>query len=186
MKIFGGRQIPCCFRVRRCCWRACAAFYPRSNISDLITLLQLSSTSAFNLLLARATVPVNMPPLAAFAANHPVPLFSMTAALWISGCVLALGVWRRAEWARRGAVAMLYVLSAGRGTGAPVPSLIVPAPLIYGGVSIAPEFNAAVRSAALSLRWSCMIGEGCASGGRWRSTAARLKPEFGNERTGSI
>jgi len=125
-------------------------------VSDLVTLLRLSGTSAFYLLLARATVPPQMPPLAAFAAGHPVPLFSLAVALWGCGGVLALGVWRRAEWARRGAAAMLYLLSAAAGLALLFPSLIVPRPLFYDGAPIAPEFNAAVRSAAFHLRLVCM------------------------------
>ena len=130
------------------------------SLSDLLTLLRLSSTSTFFLFMSRATVPVEMPPLAGFAARHPGPLFAMAALLWLSGCALALGVWRRAEWARRGAVAMLYLLSAAALLALLFPSLIVPAPLVYDGVSIAPEFNAVVRSAAVYLRIVCVTGGG--------------------------
>ena len=129
-------------------------------VSDLITLIRLSSTSTFYLFMSRATVPVGMPPLAAFAARRPGLLFTVAAMLWLSGCALALGVWRRAEWARRGAAAMLYLLSAAALLALLFPSLIVPAPLVYDGVSIAPEFNAVVKAMAFYLRIICVTGGG--------------------------
>ncbi|MEI7527306.1 MAG: hypothetical protein WCK76_00065 [Elusimicrobiota bacterium] len=129
-------------------------------VSDLLTLLRLNSTSTFYLFMARATVPTEMPPLAALAARSPGLLFAVAALLWLSGCVLALGVWRRAEWARRGAAAMLYLCSATALLALLFPSLIVPAPLVYDGVSIAPEFNAAVKAMAFYLRLVSVLGGG--------------------------
>ena len=147
-------------------------------VSDLITMLRLSSTSAFFLFFSRATVPVQMPAAAAFAAGHPVALFSLAAALWICGCVLALGVWRRAEWARRGAAAMLYLLSAGALLALLFPSLIVPAPLSYDGMDIAPEFNAAVKSAAFYLRVVSLAGGGLCLWWALVLDRSRIKDEF--------
>jgi len=148
------------------------------TIYDLVTFARLASTSAFSLFMSRATVPVVMPPLAAFAAERPGPLFLLAALLWLSGFAFALGVWRRAEWARRGAAAMLYLLSAAAGLVMLFPSLIVPAPLIYDGVAVAPEFNAVVKTVAFFLR-----AAGAAGGGLcfWCARAldrAALKAEF--------
>lgn len=150
-------------------------------LSDLLTMLRLSSTSAFFLFFSRATVPVDMPVLAAFAASHPVALFSIAAALWCSGCVLALGVWRRAEWARRGAVAMLYLLSAAAALALIFPSLVVPVPLIYNGQDIAPEFNAAVKSAAVYLRVISLAGGSLCFWWALALDRGRLRGEFSCE-----
>ena len=53
---------------------------------------------------------------------------------------------------------MLYLLSAAAGLALLFPSLIVPSPLIYNGVPIAPEFNAAVESDMVYLRVMCLAG----------------------------
>ncbi|OGS12154.1 MAG: hypothetical protein A2234_06045 [Elusimicrobia bacterium RIFOXYA2_FULL_58_8] len=149
-------------------------------VSDLATMLRLSSTSAFFLFFSRAVLPVNMPPLAAFAARHPVPLFLVAALFWLSGCVLALGVWRRAGWARRGAVAMLYLLSAAAALALLFPGMIVPAPLMYDGMSIAPEFNAAVKTAAFYLRVICLAGGGLCLWWALALDRGGLRKEFGD------
>lgn len=120
--------------------------------SDLILMARLSSTTTFNLFMMRSLVPVDMPPLAALAADHPLFLFILTAAFWLSGCVLSLGVWRRREWARLGAVAMLYLIGAAALLMVLFPALVVPKPFVYEGVELAPEFNAAVFKAAFILR----------------------------------
>ncbi|HNW44182.1 MAG TPA: hypothetical protein PKI19_06735 [Elusimicrobiales bacterium] len=150
-------------------------------LSDLLLLLRVSSTSAFYLFLARATVPDRMPALAAFAAGHPVALCVMGVALWLSGCVLALGVWRRAEWARRGAVAMLYLLASAALLALLFPGLIVPAQLIYDGADIAPEFNTAVRTAAVYLRIVCVGGGGLCLWWALALDRGALRAEFARE-----
>lgn len=151
------------------------------TISDLVTLLRLASTSAFVLFMGRSTVPVGMPALAAFAAERPVPLFFLAALLWLSGLVLALGVWRRREWARRGATGMLYLFSAAAALAMLFPTLIVPAPLIYDGVSIAPEFNAAVTTASFYLRAACAVGGGLCFWCARLLDRGTLKAEFNAE-----
>lgn len=120
--------------------------------SDLIVMARLSSTSAFNLFMMRSLVPVDMPPLAAFAADHPLPLFALTVLFWLAGCVLSFGVWRRKEWARVGAAAMLYLVAGAALIAVLAPTLVVPKPFVYDGVELAPEFNAAVLRAAFLLR----------------------------------
>lgn len=147
-------------------------------VSDLLTLLRLNSTSTFFLFLARAKVPAQMPPLAAFAARHPELLFALMALLWLSGCALALGVWRRAEWARRGAAAMLYLLSGTALLTLLFPALVVPAPLVYDGVSIAPQFNAVVKAMAFYLRLVCVLGGGLCFWWALQLDRGALKGEF--------
>lgn len=155
------------------------------SISDLILMLRLSSTSAFNLFMMRSLVPVDMPPLAAFAVDHPVVIFVLSAAFWLAGCVLSLGVWRRKEWARVGAAAMLYLVSGAALIVVIYPALIVPKPFIYDGVELAPEFNAAVFRAAFLLRSAaaCLMVVAL-----WwaRLLEKKFKPEFPVNTAGEI
>lgn len=130
------------------------------SLSDLLTLLRLNSSAAFFSYMARGRVPVVMPPLAAFAAERPVALFAFGACFWASACAVALGVWRRAGWARRGALWMLYLLSAAALLLLLFPWLAVPRPLYYDGQPIAPDFNALVRKTAFVLRLLCVTGGG--------------------------
>ena len=126
-------------------------------VADLFTFLQVFSTPAFFLALARSTVPVEMPPLAGFIVRHMRLVFIFSVFFWFSGCALALGVWGRREWARRGAATMLYLLSAAALLLLLLPWLAIPRPLVYDGVSLAPEFNAAVRAAAFMARITALL-----------------------------
>lgn len=124
---------------------------------DLLTFLEVFSTPAFFLALARAQLPVEMPPLAALITRHIRSVFVFALFFWLSGFTLAAGVLRRKEWARRGAVAMLYLLSAAALLLLLFPWLLVPRQLVYGGVSLAPDFNDAVRVAAFFARTSSFL-----------------------------
>lgn len=119
---------------------------------DLLTLLDVFSTPAFYLSLARATLPVDMPPLASFIVKHMRLFFSFSLLFWLSGLAVSLSVWARREWGRQGAVWMLYLLFAACLLVALYPWLAVPKPFVYNGISLAPDFNAAVRSAAAAVR----------------------------------
>ena len=126
-------------------------------LRDLYTLMEVFSTPAFYLALARSTVPTEMPPLAGIIVRNMRVVFVFTVFFWLSGFTLALGVWARREWARRGATAMLYLLSAAALLLLLFPWLAIPRPLVYGEVSLAPEFNAAVRVAAFAARVAAML-----------------------------
>lgn len=125
---------------------------------DLLTLLNIFGTPAFYLGLARATLPVEMPPLAAFIVRHMRLFFLFSAIFWVSALVLSIGTWARKEWARRGAAAMLYLLAAAALLLLLFPWLAVPRPLVYEGVSLAPDFNAAVTAAAFAARVASFAG----------------------------
>lgn len=127
---------------------------------DLLTLLDVFSTPAFYLGLARATLPVELPPLAGFMVRNMRLFFVFSLLFWLSGLALALGVWARREWARQGACWMLYLLAAAALLLLAWPWLAIPRPLIYGGVSLAPEFNNAVRAAAFAARALAFLGGG--------------------------
>lgn len=124
----------------------------------LFQALEMGASPSFPLAMARSVVPVDMPPLAAAAAYHPLFFFAFFPAFWTSCAVLAWGVWRRLEWARRGAAAMLYLLAGTAALALLFPSLAVPKPIEVGGLEPFPEFNAAVRVAAFRLRLAAGLG----------------------------
>ena len=132
-------------------------FMALKALRDLYTLMEVFSTPAFYLALARSTVPTEMPPLAGIIVRNMRVVFVFSVFFWLSGFALALGVWARREWARRGAAAMLYLLSAAALLLLLFPWLAIPRPLVYGEVSLAPEFNAAVRVAAFAARVASML-----------------------------
>lgn len=157
---------------------AAAAVMSALALRDLLTLLNIFGTPAFYLGLARATLPVEMPPLAAFMVRHMRLFFLFSALFWVSALVLSLGTWARKEWARRGAAAMLYLLAAAALLLLLFPRLVIPGPLVYEGVSIAPEFNASVAAAALAARVGAFF---CGSVCLWWALAldrGGLKAEF--------
>lgn len=119
---------------------------------DLLTLLDVFSTPAFYLSLAKATLPVDMPPLASLMVRHMRGFFVFLLAFWLSGLCLSVAVWARREWGRRGAVWMLYLLSAAALLFLAYPWAAIPRPMVYGGVSLAPDFNSAVKAAAFVIR----------------------------------
>ena len=145
---------------------------------DLFTLLEVFSTPAFYLALAKATVPVEMPPLGAFLVRNMRGVFVFSVLFWLSGLTLALGVRARREWARSGAAAMLYLLSAAALLLLLYPWLAIPRPLVYGDISLAPEFNDSVKAAAYVTRLiAFLLGGLCLW---WALTLDRgeLKNEF--------
>lgn len=139
---------------------AVCCFMSLKALRDLFTLLDVFSTPAIYLALARSTVPVEMPPLAGFIINNVRLVFIFSVFFWLSGLALSLGVWGRREWARRGATGMLYLLSAAALLLLLFPWLAIPRPLVYGDISLAPEFNAAVRVAAYMARIAAMLAGG--------------------------
>ena len=147
-------------------------------VRDLFTFLQVFSTPAFFLALARAKLPVEIPPLAALLANNMRFVFVFTLVFWLSGFTLAAGVLRRKEWARRGAVAMLYLLSAAALLLLLFPWLVVPRPLVYGEISLAPDFNDAVRVAAFFARTASLLAGGLCSWWALALDRGPLRKEF--------
>ena len=139
---------------------AAAAYMTCRSLSELVDFLYFYRSASFYPALAHSKLPMGMPPLAALLARHMVLSFYFSFFFWLSAAVLAAGVWRRREWARRGAVAMCYVISAAAAMLLLFPWLVVPEPFVYGGVSLAPEFNAMVRSAAFLVRLAAFTGGG--------------------------
>jgi hypothetical protein len=108
--------------------------------------------------MVNATLPMEMPPLAMLMARHMRSSFVFFFFFWLSLFALAAGVWLRREWARRGAVWMLYLLSAAALLLLLFPWLVVPRPLVYGGVQLAPDFNAMVNAANFLARVAAAAG----------------------------
>ena len=146
--------------------------------TELFSFLEMYSTPAFSLGLAKATLPVEMPPLARILARDMRAAFTFAFVFWLSGFVLALGVFLRKEWARRGACWMLYLLSAAALLLLLFPGLAIPRPLVYGGVSLAPEFNAVVRAAAFSARIAALLAGGLCLWWALALDRGGLKKEF--------
>lgn len=122
------------------------------------TLISMFSSPAFQLSMAHATVPVEMPPAAVFLVRHTRGFFFFSLIMWLSVTALGFGVLRRAKWGRGGFTALLYLGAAVLFLLFLFPELIVPKPLFYQGVSLAPEFNAAVKTAKLWLQVFCGAG----------------------------
>jgi hypothetical protein len=127
---------------------------------DLLTLSRALSSPAFFMSLAGSMAPVGMPPLAALLIDHISASFIFAFLFWLSLFSLSAGVWLRREWARRGAVWMLYLLSAAALMLLIFPWLVIPRPLVYGQIQLAPEFNAAVRTAAFFARMTAALAWG--------------------------
>jgi hypothetical protein len=119
------------------------------------TLVSMFLSPAFQLSMARATVPGEMPPAAVFLVRHPRGFFLFSLIMWLSITALGVGVFRRAKWGRGGFTALLYIGAAVLSLLFLFPELIVPKPLFYQGVSLVPEFNAAVKAARLWLQVFC-------------------------------
>jgi hypothetical protein len=92
--------------------------------------------------------------------NNMRLFFVFSLPFWLSGLVLALGVWARKEWGRQGAAWMLYLVSAALLLLLLYPWLAIPRPLMYGEVSLAPEFNNAIKAAAFMARLGSFLGGG--------------------------
>ncbi|HAH32803.1 MAG TPA: hypothetical protein DCL44_10870 [Elusimicrobia bacterium] len=122
------------------------------------TLVSMFSSPSFQLSMSRATVPVGMPPAAVFLVAHPRGFFFFSLILWLSITVLGFGILRRRKWARGGFNAVLYLGAAVLFLLFLFPALVVPKPFYYQGVSLAPEFNSAVKTARLCLQSFCGVG----------------------------
>mgnify|MGYP007068354825 FL=1 len=138
---------------------ACAALYMSGNaLAELADFLRFYSSNLFYPALAHSKLPAEMPPLAALMSRHMLASFWFSFLFWLSAAALAVGVLLRREWARRGAVAMCYLLAGAGLMMLAFPWLVVPRPLVYGGVELAPDFNSVVRAAALLVRVTSLCG----------------------------
>ncbi|MDA8131400.1 MAG: hypothetical protein M0011_07850 [Elusimicrobia bacterium] len=156
---------------------ACAVMASRAAY-DLLTLAEVLSTPAFYLSLVHSTLPIDLPPLAALMVRHTLPFFVFMLLFWSSGLGLSIGVLARREWARRGAVWMLYLNAAAALLVLGYPWLAVPRPLMYGDIPLAPDFNGAVRTAAFFLRLTSMLHGGLCLWGGLALDRGSVRSEF--------
>ncbi|MCX5785948.1 MAG: hypothetical protein NTX59_09695 [Elusimicrobia bacterium] len=122
------------------------------------TLISMFSSPSFQLSMAHATVPVEMPPAAAFLVRYPRGFFFFSLIMWLSVTALGFGVLRRRQWGRDGFNVLLYLGAAVLFILFMFPELVVPKPFFYQGISLAPEFNAAVKTVKLWLQGFCGAG----------------------------
>ncbi|MBI4350222.1 MAG: hypothetical protein HY550_02180 [Elusimicrobia bacterium] len=145
---------------------------------DLFTLMEVFSTPAFYLALARSTLPVELPPLGVVLARNMRLVFFFSVFFWLSCFTLSVGVWKRREWARRGAVAMLYLLGAAALLLLFFPWVAIPRPLVHGELQLAPEFNQAVGAAAFLARLGGLLAGGLCLWWALALDRGELKKEF--------
>ena len=122
------------------------------------TLISMFSSPSFQLSMARATVPVGMPPAAVFLVQHTRGFFFFSLIIWLSVTVVGYGVLRRRQWGRNGFNALLYLGAAVLLTLFFFPWLVVPQPFFYQGISLAPEFNSTVKIIKLWFQGCCGVG----------------------------
>lgn len=146
--------------------------------AELLTMLEVFSSPLFYMSLAQTRVAAEIPPLAAFMMHNMRLFFLFSLLFWLSGLALALGVWARREWGRRGACWMLYLTAAAALMLLAYPWLVVPKPLIYKGFSVAPEFNSAVKAAAFAARLGAFLCGGLSLWGALALDRGALKSEF--------
>ena len=154
-------------------WHAARAAY------DNFALAAMFSSPGFLLGLARATIPVEPPPLALFVAEHMrlvfVFYFFASLAVFIAG----LGLLLRKVWALNASKWLFYIGAACCLVIFLFPGLLVPKPYSYAGVSLTPEFNAAVEHVKFQLRF---ISAFPGAAGLWfarRFEKPEVKDEFG-------
>lgn len=119
---------------------------------DNFTLADMFSSPSFLLGLAGSTLPVNMPPLALLVTANIHLVFAAYLLASLCVCSTGIGLLLRKAWALTAARRLFYVAAACCFVVFLFPGLLVPKPLVYEGVQLAPEFNAAVGTMKTQLR----------------------------------
>ena len=119
---------------------------------DNITLAAMFSSPGFMLGLAGSSLPVELPPLARLAAENIRLVFVAYLLVSLAACVTGVGLLLRKAWALAAARRFFFLAAACCFAVFLGPGLLVPKPLIRDGISLAPEFNAAVGTMKIYLR----------------------------------
>jgi hypothetical protein len=119
---------------------------------DNLTLASMFSSQGFMLGLAGSKLPVELPPLARFAAANIRLMFLLYFFVSLGVFMTGIGLLLRKAWALAAARRFFYSVSAVLFAIFLVPGLLVPKPLIFDGVAVSPEFNAAVGWMKVQLR----------------------------------
>ena len=154
-------------------WHAARAAY------DNFALAAMFSSPSFMLGLAGATMPVEAPPLARFAVAHIRLLFIFYFFVSLSVFITGVGLLLRKAWALSASKRLLYVGAASCLLVFLFPGLLVPKPYYYAGVSLAPEFNAAVGRMRLLLRALSALPGAAFLWFAWRLEKPDVKSAFG-------
>ena len=154
-------------------WHAARAAY------DNFSLAAMFSSPGFMLGLAGSTMPVEAPPLARFAVAHIRLLFIFyffaSLAVFIAGAGLLL----RKAWALSASKGFFYLGAACCLLIFLFPGLLVPKPYFYAGISLAPEFNAAVGQMKFQLRLFSALPGAAFLWFSWRLEKPDVKSAFG-------
>ena len=125
------------------------------------SLSAMFSSPSVLLGLAGSTIPVELPPLARLAVEHIRLVFCFYFFISLAVAVTGFGLLLRKVWALSAFKWLFYVGAASCFIILLFPGLAVPKPYIYGGVSLTPEFNAAVTRIKFQLRLiAALLGAG--------------------------
>jgi len=119
---------------------------------DAFILVSLFSSPGFMLGLAGSTLPVEMPPLARFAAGHMWTVFGLYFIAGLNILIIGIGLRARKAWAFAAFRWMLYIVGGCSLIILLFPGLVVPGPYMYEGVALTPEFNSAMAAVRFQLR----------------------------------
>ncbi len=126
------------------------------------SLAAMFSSPSVLLGLAGSTVPVELPPLARLAVEHIRLVFVFYFFVSLTVAVTGFGLLLRKAWALSAFKWLFYIGAASCFIMLLFPGLAVPKPYIYGGVSLTPEFNAAVARIKFQLRLIALLLGACA------------------------
>lgn len=153
-------------------------YHAVSAAFDLFTVTAMFSSTGIQLGLAGATLPVALPLLARLAAEHVRLVFLAYFILSSTVCATGFGLLLRKTWALASARGLFYLGAAGSFAILLVPGVLVPQPLIRDGVSLAPEFNDAVRAMRTQAQIAAALLCGVFFLAARRCAGAKIKSEF--------
>ena len=154
-------------------WHAARAAY------DNFALAAMFSSPGFMLGLAGATMPVEAPPLARFAVAHIRLVFIFYFIASLSVFITGAGLLFRKAWALSASKGFFYLGAACCLLIFLFPGLLVPKPYFYAGISLAPEFNAAVGHMRFLLRLTSAFPGAAFLWFSWRLEKPDVKSAFG-------
>ncbi len=154
-------------------WHAARAAY------DNFALAAMFSSPGFMLGLAGATMPVELPPLARLAVEHMRLVFVFYFIVSLTVFITGVGLFLRKIWALSAARWFFYLGAACCLIILLFPGLLVPQPYFYAGVSLAPEFNAAVAHMKFQLRFMSAFPGAAILWLAWRFEKPDIRSQFG-------
>ncbi|MFA6434444.1 MAG: hypothetical protein WCW52_07085 [Elusimicrobiales bacterium] len=154
-------------------WHTARAAY------DNFAMAYMFSSPGFMLGLAGAAMPVELPPLARFAVEHMRLVFVFYFFASLSVLIAGAGLLLRKAWALSASRWLFYLGAACCLAVFIFPGLLVPEPYVYAGVSLAPEFNAAMEHIKFQLRFMSAVPGAAALWLAGRFGKPDIRREFG-------